>query len=96
MMEDKIFTISGRNINSIEEFHDEVQNVLCPKFSGYGRNWNAFNDILRGGFGPFELDEKIIIIFKNKRNVRKRLGENFLVKLTRLVEKHDNVELIFE
>ncbi len=70
MTEGKIFIMNGRNISSIEEFHDEVQNVLCPKFTRYGRSWNAFNDILRGGFGTFELGEKIIIIFKNKRNTK--------------------------
>ena len=63
MIDGKIFTINGRNINSYDEFHDEVQSVLCPKFKHYGRNWHAFNDILRGGFGTFELGEKIIIIF---------------------------------
>ncbi|MHA1186827.1 MAG: barstar family protein, partial [Candidatus Heimdallarchaeota archaeon] len=55
MTESKIFIINGQNINSLEEFHDEVQNVLCPKFTKYGRNWHAFNDILRGGFLSFEL-----------------------------------------
>ena len=95
-MEEKIFTIKGQNINSIEEFHDEIQNVLCPKFTKYGRNWHAFNDILHGGFLSFELGEKITIIFKNKRDVEKRLGEGFFNKFTKVVAQNDNVELKFE
>ena len=95
-MEKKIFIINGHNINSLEDFHDEVQNVLCPKFKKYGRNWNAFNDILRGGFLSFELDEKITIIFKYKRYVEKRLGEGFLNQFTKTVAHNDNVELKFE
>jgi len=96
MTESKIFIINGQNINSLEEFHDEVQKVLCPKFTKYGRNWHAFNDILRGGFLSFELGEKIIIIFKNKRYVEKRLGEGFLNKFTKVVAQNDNVELLFK
>ncbi|MHA1213399.1 MAG: barstar family protein [Candidatus Heimdallarchaeota archaeon] len=95
-MDDKIFTLNGRNINSITEFHDEVRNVLCPAFKRYGRSWNAFNDVLRGGFGSFELGEKITIIFKNKKYVKKRLGEGFLKKVAKFAEIHDNVEIIFE
>ncbi|MHA1354845.1 MAG: barstar family protein [Candidatus Heimdallarchaeota archaeon] len=96
MTESKIFIINGQNINSLEEFHDEVQNVLCPKFTKYGRNWHAFNDILRGGFLSFELGEKIIIIFKNKRYVEKRLGEGFFNQFTKVVGQNDNVELKFD
>ncbi|MHA1126536.1 MAG: barstar family protein [Candidatus Heimdallarchaeota archaeon] len=96
MTESKIFTINGQNINSLEEFHDEVQKVLCPKFTKYGRNWHAFNDILHGGFLSFELGEKITIIFKNKRYVEKRLGEGFLRQFTKVVAQNDNVELLFK
>ena len=95
-MENKTFTLNGHNINSLKEFHDEVKNVLCPKFTKYGRNWHAFNDILRGGFLTFELDEKITIVFKNKRYVEKRLGEGFLNQFTKIVAQNDNVELKFE
>ena len=96
LLEEKIFTLDGHNIKSMEGFHDEVQKVLCPKFTKYGRNWHAFNDILRGGFLSFELDEKITIIFKNKRYVEKRLGEGFFNKFTKVVAQNDNVELKFE
>ena len=95
-MESKTFTINGKNINSLEDFHDEVQNVLCPKFTKYGRNWHAFNDILRGGFLSFELGEKITIIFKNKRYVEKHLGEGFLRQFNKVVAQNDNVELLFK
>jgi len=92
----KIFTIHGNNINTLPEFHDEIQRVLCPGFKHYGRSWDALNDILRGGFRTFELDEKITIIFKNKKHVRKSLGEGFLNRFTKLVEQHNHIKLLFE
>jgi RNAse (barnase) inhibitor barstar len=59
----KDFVIEGRNIKSVEEFWDEVQNILASGFSFFGRNLDAFKDILCGGFGPFEEDEQIRLKF---------------------------------
>ncbi len=44
------YVFDGAKITSLEAFYDEVSNVLVPGAS-WGRNLNAFNDILRGGFG---------------------------------------------
>ncbi|MFW9922896.1 MAG: barstar family protein [Candidatus Thorarchaeota archaeon] len=92
----KTFTLDCRNIESLDEFHDEVNNVLCPEIDWYGRNWDAFNDILRGGLGTFDSDEKIKLIFKGREHVKKKLGEGFLKMFIEIVEDFDNIELIFE
>lgn len=42
--------LDGRAINDLESFWDEVSRKLVPA-SAWGRNLDAFNDILRGGFG---------------------------------------------
>jgi barstar (barnase inhibitor) len=39
--------------SSLEAFYDEVEAKLIPKMT-WGRNLDAFNDILRGGFGTPE------------------------------------------
>ena len=96
MSDRKIFTIHGKSFETLPEFHDEIHRVFCPGFKHYGRSWNALNDIFRGGFGTFELDEKIIIVFKNKKHVRKSLGEGFLNRFTKLIEQHKHIELQFE
>lgn len=44
-----MFQIDGRNFDSLEGFYDEVGKSLGT--SPWGRNLDAFNDILRGGFG---------------------------------------------
>lgn len=73
-----------------------MQKVLCPNFKGYGRGWDAFNDILRGGFDTFELDEKITLVVKSKKHLRKNLGVDFLNKITKLVKQHKHIEFIME
>lgn len=44
------YTIDGSRIRSLEEFYDEISRVLIPSHR-WGRNLDAFNDILKGGFG---------------------------------------------
>jgi RNAse (barnase) inhibitor barstar len=94
-MEKKIIIIEGHNISHIEEFFDEIQRVLCPNFTHFGRNWNALNDVLRGGFGVYDLGENIFLQVRFKNYIKKHLGENFLNKFERIVGKNANVQLIY-
>lgn len=67
----KTFTIDGMNFSNLEEFYDEISDKLIPDAS-WGYNLNAFNDILRGGFGT--PDEGFVLIWKNSHISRKKLG----------------------
>ena len=56
------FTIDGRHFSTMSGFYDEVEQVFtCGLNWKIGRNLNAFNDILRGGFGRHEYGEPIHI-----------------------------------
>ena len=47
-----VFTIDGRRFSNMAGFYDEVERVFtCGLDWKIGRNLDAFNDILRGGFG---------------------------------------------
>jgi hypothetical protein len=48
-----VFEIDGRDFTTLEEFYDVVSRVLIPG-AEWGCNLDAFNDILRGGFGTPE------------------------------------------
>ena len=48
-----VYEIDGTRFHTLEEFFDEIGTVLIPG-SEWGRNLDAFNDILRGGFGTPE------------------------------------------
>lgn len=45
-----VYEIDGRRFSTLEGFFTEVSLYIIPGFS-WGHNLNAFNDILRGGFG---------------------------------------------
>lgn len=45
-----IIEIDGARFNTLDIFWDEISTHLIPE-AKWGRNFDAFNDILRGGFG---------------------------------------------
>ena len=66
-----VYEIDGARFHSLDEFYDEVSAVLAPGAS-WGRSLDAFNDILRGGFGTPEGGFEIR--WKNHAMSRSRLG----------------------
>jgi RNAse (barnase) inhibitor barstar len=66
-----VLTIDGAQFSDLEGFYDEVSRNLIPGAS-WGRNQNAFNDILRGGFGTPEGGFQLR--WKNSDQSRERLG----------------------
>ena len=49
-MSKRVYEIDGSTFDSLEGFYDEIERKLIPGVY-WGRNLDAFNDILRGGFG---------------------------------------------
>lgn len=65
------YRIDGERFSTLEEFYDEISRVLIPNVS-WGHNLDAFNDILRGGFGT--PDDGFILIWENSAVSKRRLG----------------------
>src|SRR5262245_26375491 len=65
------FVIDGADFSTLDEFYDQITRVLVPN-TDWGRNLDAFNDILRGGFGT--PPEGFIIRWRNSDLSRSRLG----------------------
>lgn len=63
--------IDGTRVNSLESFWDEVERSLIPEAS-WGRNLDAFNDILRGDFGTPA--DGFTLIWDHSEMSRKALG----------------------
>lgn len=71
MRQQTVYEIDGTRFSTLEEFFGEVSRVLIPG-SPWGHNLDAFNDILRGGFGTPEAG--FILVWKNSAASRQRLG----------------------
>jgi hypothetical protein len=44
------YEIDGADFSTLDEFYDEISRVVIPEVY-WGRNLDAFDDILSGGFG---------------------------------------------
>ncbi len=71
MTEIRTYIIDGERFSTLEEFFEEISNVVIPG-AEWGRNLDAFNDILRGGFGTPE--EGFIIKWLNSTISKEHLG----------------------
>jgi RNAse (barnase) inhibitor barstar len=73
----KKITIDGNNFSTLDEFYDEVEAKLTKGLDWkIGRNLDAFNDVLRGGFGVHDYEEKIKITWKNSAKSKIDLGKD--------------------
>lgn len=74
MSSKQVFEIDGTNFSTLEEFYDEFTRVLRVDLGGSRKlnNLDAFNDIVRGGFGTPE--GGFTLRWKNYDISRQRLG----------------------
>jgi len=87
----KQITIDGNNFSSEEEFYAETDKLLTRDLGWQtGHNLNAFNDLLRGGFGVHAPGEELLIIWINASKSRKELGEELFNKIVNIILDRDN------
>lgn len=92
-MNKQIITINGDNFSDLETFYDEIDNVLTKNLDWKtGHNLNAFNDLLRGGFGVYEYEEPVKLVWTNFSNSKKTLGQELIDRLVEVITDHDHIE----
>jgi RNAse (barnase) inhibitor barstar len=75
------YEIDGKNFSTLEGFYEEISCVMMPH-DQWGQNLDAFNDILRGGFGTPA--DGFTIRWKNHLVSKERLGYPETVRQLRL------------
>ncbi|AJC80176.1 barnase inhibitor-like domain-containing protein [Rhizobium etli bv. phaseoli str. IE4803] len=73
----KEYILDGSKITSLEAFYDQVSERLIPS-AYWGRNLDAFNDILRGGFGTPE--GGFVLRWTHSEVSRRNLGHSETVR----------------
>ena len=74
-MERVPITIDGTNFSTLEEFYDEIDRLLTRDLGWRtGHNLDAFNDLLRGGFGVHEYGQGLEIRWINAAKSRRDFG----------------------
>ncbi|MFD1161900.1 MULTISPECIES: barstar family protein [Hwangdonia] len=89
------YILNGSSIKSEKSFYNQVEKQLTFGLTWkIGRNLNAFNDVLRGGFGRFDCDEKIILKWKNFKKSEEYLSQAFLNRVLEIIDESENITFI--
>ncbi|WP_290711201.1 barstar family protein [Flavihumibacter sp. CACIAM 22H1] len=96
----KVIIIKGDSFSSFEGFYDEVDTVLTKNLNWKtGHNLDAFNDLLRGGFGVHEYEEPITLIWENSHKSKAELNmirnERTIYEiLVDIIKSHAHIDFI--
>jgi RNAse (barnase) inhibitor barstar len=89
----KEFEIEGNDFGDLNSFFDAIGTQLVEK-NEWGKNWNALNDILYGGFIKTEYEEPFKLIWNNSEVSKSRLKD--FHDIVDLIKKHKHIELILK
>lgn len=88
----KVITINGDRITDIKSFHKEIDRVLTKNLDWKtGHNLDAFNDLLSGGFGVYDYQEKVKMIWKHFSKSKQVLGEDLTDTLLDIISDHKHI-----
>lgn len=89
--------INGNNFTDLGTFYDEIDRVLTQNLDwATGHNLDAFNDLLRGGFGVYEYEEPVRIVWTGFSKGREELGSVLQDILVEIIKRHSHIEFITE
>ena len=97
-MSNRTIIIDGNYFSNLEGFYFEIDRVLASNFQS-GHNLNAFNDLLRGGFGVHEEGESVKLIWEHSGKSRRDLGSfhdggSIYESLVDVIHGHRHIEFI--
>jgi len=70
----KMTVINGGHFSDLEGFYEEISTVFMKDTDWKVGTLDGFDDILYGGFGVFENNEELEIIWKESQKSREDLG----------------------
>ena len=87
----KIFTIDGNNFSDLEGFYNEIDKILTKDLNWKtGHNLDAYNDLLRGGFGVHEYEEPIVLRWINYKKSKRELGDDLILTILEITLDFNN------
>ena len=87
------YIIDGAKFQSEKGFYNYIEKMFTYNLGWkIGRNLDAFDDVLRGGFGKHEYGKRIVVKWKNYKKNESRLNPKFLKIVIEILEEHEDVE----
>ncbi|BAU52863.1 barstar family protein [Mucilaginibacter gotjawali] len=89
----KTIIINGNNFSDLESFYTGIDKILTKDLTWKtGHNLSAFNDLLCGGFGVFEYNEEIKIIWRNFKKSKSGPGADLTGVLVEIINDHSHID----
>ena len=89
----RIIEINGNKFSNVSGFYKEVERQMIAGLNWkMGRNLDAFNDILSGGFGVHEVGEKFILKWHRSDKSKSELKE--FKRIIEIIKSNPHIELI--
>ena len=83
--------IDGSRFDDIEGFYNEIDRLFTKDLPWKtGHNLDAFNDLLRGGFGVHEYGQPLRIKWMHYSKSKEDLGQLMMLKIMEIILDHDN------
>jgi RNAse (barnase) inhibitor barstar len=89
-LDQKVFEIDGTDFSDLKGFYNSIGQQLVDQ-NKWGKNWNALNDILKGGFIKTEYGEPFKLIWKNSE-ISKSNFEDYK-DIINLIRENDHIDL---
>ncbi|SMC87873.1 barstar family protein [Cellulophaga tyrosinoxydans] len=86
----KIFKLNGKGFNTLNEFFDTIGELLVEN-NDWGKNWDALNDILYGGFIKTDCEEEFKLIWLNSEYSKINLTD--FQDIVDLISEHKHITL---
>lgn len=88
----RIIEINGNKFSNLNGFYREVERKMTFGLNWkIGRNLDAFNDVLRGGFGVQEVGESYIIKWHRSEKSKSELKDFEII--IEIIEENKHIEL---
>jgi len=89
----KEFIINGNKFKTPKAFYKYTEELFTYGLNWEtGRNLDAFADLLSGGFGQHDCDEKIKVVWINMKKSKDNLPDKFYDTIIEILEEAENVE----
>ena len=87
----QVFIIDGRRFSNMKGFYQEVESIFTDGLGWHiGDNLDAFNDVLRGGFGRHEYGAPIHIRWISYDKSIRNLGKETMDEIEDIILDTDN------
>lgn len=93
----KTITIDGSKHIDFDTFHSDIVQTFTEGYDDWNIGFDSFNDVLYGGFGKYETDENIILIWKNFTQSHESMGTEYSDVILEIIKDHkSHIEFILE